>query len=163
MKAEFIIYLVLFVGGMFVRSGYESLKQKRRVDEQNKLLFVSVLIVMTLMWASWFAMCPLDALRLDLPGWIHSIGFGMDIAGMALAIAAAVQLRGLENIKHLVTSGVFSRIRHPMYAGFIMWIVGWSLYHGAITCFSAGLIGIGSILNWAKMEESRLEAAYGEE
>lgn len=50
-----------------------------------------------------------------------------------------------------------------MFIGFIIWIVGWSMYHGVVTCFSAGLIGIWKILKWAKQEESRPEAAYSED
>ncbi len=37
-----------------------------------------------------------------------------------------IQLKGLENINHLVTTGLFSKIRHPMYDGFILWILGWA-------------------------------------
>jgi protein-S-isoprenylcysteine O-methyltransferase Ste14 len=68
----------------------------------------------------------------------------------------------LENINHLITSGLFKRIRHPMYTGFGLWILGWSIYHGAIASLAVGLIGIANILFWRRLEDARLEARYGD-
>jgi protein-S-isoprenylcysteine O-methyltransferase Ste14 len=61
---------------------------------------------------------------------------------MALAVGALIQLRGVENIKHMVTAGLFRKIRHPMYTGFILWIFGWSVYHGALLSLAIGLFGV---------------------
>jgi protein-S-isoprenylcysteine O-methyltransferase Ste14 len=71
------------------------------------------------------------------------------------------QLRGLENIDHLVTSGLFRRIRHPMYVAFILWIVGWSAYQGAVLSLAIASLGLASILWWRHLEEMALETAYG--
>jgi protein-S-isoprenylcysteine O-methyltransferase Ste14 len=71
-------------------------------------------------------------------------------------------LKGVENINHLVTTGLFSRIRHPMYAGFILWIFGWAIYHGALLSIIVGFMGIGNILYWRRLEEAELELRYGE-
>jgi protein-S-isoprenylcysteine O-methyltransferase Ste14 len=68
----------------------------------------------------------------------------------------------VENIDHLVTTGLFSRIRHPMYAGFILWIVGWVVRDGAVVSLAVGLVGIGNILYWRRLEERALESGYGE-
>ena len=160
---DFIIYLTLFLFGLFFRTGYELLKEKRKVRGDNKILFAALLVVMTLMWMSWFAMCPLDPVRLNVTGTVGSLGLAVEAAGLILALAALVQLRGLENIKQLVTSGLFARIRHPMYLGFVLWIIGCTLQHGAVVSFAAGLVGIANIIYWGKLENARLEAAYGDE
>lgn len=47
---------------------------------------------------------------------------GLTALALVLAIGGLVQLRGLENIDHLVTTGLYSRIRHPMYVGFILFL-----------------------------------------
>ena len=87
----------------------------------------------------------------------------MVILGMALAIGAVVQLRGVENIDHLVTTGLFFRLRHPMYTGFILWILGWATYHGAFLSLVIGFVGIGNILYWRQLEEAALKSSYGED
>jgi methanethiol S-methyltransferase len=81
---------------------------------------------------------------------------------MGLSIGTLIQLKGVENISHLVTTGLFSRIRHPMYAGFILWILGWVIFHGALLSLFFGIVGIGNILYWRRQEERELESRYRE-
>ena len=80
---------------------------------------------MSLFLPAWVFLCPLDPWHIDLPVAVSDIGTLMLIAGAGLALAALYFLRGVENIDHLVTGGLFKYLRHPMYAGFILWIVGW--------------------------------------
>jgi hypothetical protein len=98
---------------------------------------------MFLLWTSWFSLCPLDPWPIPLPDWLRRLGFGVCSLGLVLAIGALVQLRGLENVKHLVTGGLFARIRHPMYAVWAgrcttgLWPVSW-LGWSASAPFSIG-------------------------
>jgi len=55
-----------------------------------------------------------------------------------------------------------SRLRHPMYTGFILWIVSWARFHGAAISLLPGLLGIVNVLHWRRLEEEKLESAYGE-
>jgi protein-S-isoprenylcysteine O-methyltransferase Ste14 len=84
-------------------------------------------------------------------------------AGAALAIGGVLQLRGLENIDHLVTTGLYSRLRHPMYAGFVLWIGGWVVAYGAVVSACVGLAGVANILYWRHLEEGALESLFGED
>jgi protein-S-isoprenylcysteine O-methyltransferase Ste14 len=104
----------------------------------------------------------LDPFRVNLPNAVQWSGLALFVVGMILAIGALLQLRGLENIDHLVTTGLFAKIRHPMYTGFVLWILGWSTYHGAIASLAVGLMGIANILYWRRLEEVRLQARYGD-
>jgi protein-S-isoprenylcysteine O-methyltransferase Ste14 len=114
------------------------------------------------MWVSWFNMAPLDSWHLALPSIVRWIGLGVVIVGMGLAVGAFIQLRGLENIDHLVTAGLFSKLRHPMYTGFVLWILGWAVFHDAVTSLIVGFVGIGNILYWRRLEDENLENMYGE-
>ena len=162
MKEEYLIFLVTFLACLFIRTTYELLKDAGRVDPENKLVFALIFAVMCALWASWFALCPADPFRGDLSGPAHWSGFVLFILGMVLAVGGVMQLRGLENIDHLVTTGLFSKLRHPMYTGFLLWILGWSIYHGALVSLAFGLFGIANILYWRRLEETRLLAQYGE-
>ena len=162
MKIEYLLFLNLYFIGLIIRSIYERLKKSDRIDPKSKVVFLTVFIAMCLMWASWFNMCPLDPLRLPLPPMAGWVGFGLFLIGLGLAVGAVIQLRGVEHITHLETQGLFAIFRHPMYTGFVLWIFGWAIYHGAAISLIAGLVAVINILNWRKVEEDELESKYGE-
>jgi protein-S-isoprenylcysteine O-methyltransferase Ste14 len=116
--------------GLTIRAIYEVLKKDGHVDPENKPLFIVVFVAMCTMLASWPFMCPRDPWRIMLPDVFTWIGFASIAVALALAFGGLLQLRGLENIDHLVTNGLYSRVRHPMYVGFILWIVGWVVCYG---------------------------------
>jgi protein-S-isoprenylcysteine O-methyltransferase Ste14 len=162
MKPGFLIPFIIFLACLAIRTGYEMLKKTGKVDSKNKLLFGFVFLAMCLLWISWFSMCPLDPVHFTLHAMIRWMGLGTFIVGMILAVGALIQLRGVENIDHLVTTGLFSKFRHPMYLGFILWIIGWAIYHDAVVSFVAGLVGLGNIIYWRHLEEDHLEKTYGD-
>jgi protein-S-isoprenylcysteine O-methyltransferase Ste14 len=162
MSINYFTYFALFLVCLVLRAVYEILKKSGKIDPGSKPLFAIILLVMCLLWTSWFAMCPQDPLRMVIPDYIKWLGLGIWAIGMVLAVGALIQLRGVENIDRLVTGGLFSKFRHPMYLGFICWIVGWAIYHRAGLSTIPGFIGIVNVLYWRSLEESHLDKAYGE-
>jgi protein-S-isoprenylcysteine O-methyltransferase Ste14 len=158
----FFFYFWLFLICLGLRAIYEILKKSGKIDPKSKPLFLAILFVMCLLWISWFAMCPQDPIHMVIPDYVKWLGFGIWAAGMILAVGAFIQLRGVENIDHLETRGLFSKVRHPMYMGFICWLIGWSLFHKAGLSTIPGFIGIINVLYWRGLEEAHLEKAYGE-
>jgi len=71
-------------------------------------------------------------------------------------------LKGLENIDHLMTTGLYAKLRHPMYTGFILWIAGWIIRCGAAVGGIIGLLASVDILYWRGLEECRLISVYGD-
>jgi protein-S-isoprenylcysteine O-methyltransferase Ste14 len=162
MEINYLLFLSLYLIGLSVRTSYEVLKKSDRIDRQNKIIFTAVFAAMFLFFAGWFGMCVTDPWRVNLPDIIRWIFVGILIAGFVLAFGALIQLKGVENIQHLVVGGLFKKMRHPMYMGFIFWILGWSVYHGAILSLVIGFIGIGNILYWRSREEREMESRYGD-
>ncbi len=162
MHTPYIILAILFIASLVIRTGYEQLKDAGKIDPENKRVFAFIFCVMCVLWVSWFQLCTLDPILLNLPSAVRWAGLAMFVGGMMLALGALFQLRGLENIDHLVTSGLFARLRHPMYTGFMLWIAGWSVFHDAVLSLLIGLAGIANILYWRRLEENRLLARYGE-
>jgi protein-S-isoprenylcysteine O-methyltransferase Ste14 len=117
---------------------------------------------MGLFFAGWFGMCVTDPWKIVLPDIIRWLFLGIFIIGLVLAFGALIQLRGVENIQHLVVDGIFKKLRHPMYMGFIFWILGWSVYQGAILSLVIGFIAIGNILYWRSLEEKELAMHYSD-
>jgi protein-S-isoprenylcysteine O-methyltransferase Ste14 len=162
MISNFYYLLLVYLACLATRTIYELFKKSGRVDLKNKYLFAAIFTAMCLLWVSWFSLCPEDPQRLDFPPLVHWFGAAFFLSGWILAVGALIQLKGLEDIDHLVTSGLFSRIRHPMYTGFVCWILGWSIYHGAVISFVAGLVGIANVCYWRGLEDRSLTVRYGE-
>ncbi len=161
MNLDYTILAAIFVCCLVVRGVYEMLKETHAIDPDSKPIFAVILTVMLVLWLTWFTLCPADPFPVVLPALVRWIGLGVFAAGMILAVGALVQLRGVENINHLVTTGLFRTMRHPMYVGFICWIVGWSLFHGAVVSLAIGIAGIASVLWWRHLEEVRLRRQFG--
>jgi protein-S-isoprenylcysteine O-methyltransferase Ste14 len=159
----FIVAIILYLAGLLFRDGYEYLKKNRRLDPTNPRIFAATFTAMIVMWFSWFAMVWLDPARLALPAPVPWIGLAAFLLGLGLAVGGMWQLKGVENIDHLVTDGLFSRVSHPMYAGFVFWILGLSVFRGAAISFAIGCLGLVSILWWRRLEERELLASYGTE
>ena len=162
MMGGFLGLVALYLAALAVRTSYELLKKAGRVDPRSQALFAVILVDMILLWASWFTACSMDPVRLVLPTVVRQAGLATLVLGLVLAVGALLQLRGVENIDHLVTTGFFGRVRHPMYLGFTCWIVGWAVYQQAGVGLAVGLAGIANILLWRHLEEQHLEALYGE-
>jgi protein-S-isoprenylcysteine O-methyltransferase Ste14 len=158
----YYVLVVLFLVSLTIRSTYEMLKEMRKIDPENKIIFAIIFSAMMMLWASWFYLCTMDPFRVEIPEMVRWSGLGLLVVGMIIAVGALFQLRGLENIDHLVTTGLFSRLRHPMYTGFMLWIIGWSTFHGAFASLCVGLIGIVNIVYWRYLEDSRLLIQYGD-
>lgn len=162
MRIIYFIVAGLCLAGLIVRTGYELLKKAGKVNTTNGAVFATVFAAMVAMLASWPAMCPFDPMRVSGPPFVRWAGLGSVAAGLVLAIGGLVQLRGLENIDHLVTTGLYSRLRHPMYAGFILWIAGWIAAHGAVVSLAIAVVAVTNVLYWRRLEEEALESSYGE-
>jgi protein-S-isoprenylcysteine O-methyltransferase Ste14 len=57
---------------------------------------------------------------------------------------------------------LYARLRHLMYSGFILWIVGWVPAFGAMVSLAIGVVGVASILDWRWLEDGALRSQYGE-
>lgn len=163
MRYAYLLIAGFCLLGLAIRTIYETLKKAGRVDTKSTALFAVVFVAMSVMLASWPVMCPLDPWRIATPDAVRWIGSGLVTGALILAVGGLVQLRGLENIDHLVTTGLYSRIRHPMYVGFILFIVGWVVRYGAAASVIVAAVCIGNILYWRQLEEGALESLYGED
>ena len=162
MKVGYSEVVAFYLAALAIRTSYELLKKSGRLDPRSHTLFAFILLDMIVLWASWFSMCPMEPMRLVVPAIVAGVGLAVLAGGLVLAVGALIQLRGVENIDHLVTNGLFARVRHPMYLGFTCWILGWAVFWGAVVSLAVGLVGIGNILLWRHLEEQHLETSYGE-
>ena len=162
MTSTYFILVGLCFIGVAIRAVYEHQKELGKVDLENKLLFWAIFMAMGMFLFTWPFFTGMDPLQISLPVWLRYSGLTILILGVLLSVGGVLQLRGLENIDHLVTTGIYSKIRHPMYAGFILWISGWILFNGALLSVLAGIICIWNVLHWRHLEEINLVSSYGD-
>ncbi|MBV8477463.1 MAG: isoprenylcysteine carboxylmethyltransferase family protein [Acidobacteria bacterium] len=81
----------------------------------------------------------------------------------------ARQLGGLPEVRrgrpdeHLVTSGVRSRVRHPVYLAHLCEMLAWSIGSGLIICYVLTLFAMATGAIMIPMEDAELEKRFGDE
>jgi len=56
----------------------------------------------------------------------------------------------------LITKGINSKLRHPMYTAFILWLIGFPIFYGAIYSIFLAILFGANILFWRYLEEKEL-------
>jgi protein-S-isoprenylcysteine O-methyltransferase Ste14 len=62
----------------------------------------------------------------------------------------------------LATKGLYSKLRHPMYYGFILWVLGLPIFMNSLFALASALIWIPQFLYWGISEEKELEKKHAE-
>jgi protein-S-isoprenylcysteine O-methyltransferase Ste14 len=94
---------------------------------------------------------------------LHVFGIILLVIGVAIRILAWVQLPNTHRISNLVTTGIYSRTRNPVYLAFMFIIAGIAfLFPGLLTLMWL-VIGVLVLYGLAKLEERDLESVYGKE
>jgi len=161
MKKElFLILVIVCIITHIIRATYEILKHKK-IIKADRLSFIIVFTNMLLLWASWFALCLLDIRRIKLPDIIRYSGIVLVVLGIVVFMTGLLTIKALESYEgDLITHGIYSKIRHPMYLGFILWLVGMPLYGGGIYSFVLCIVFIANVLFWRYLEETELENRF---
>ncbi len=151
---------LLFAGICFlcyaVRTAYNVLNYRKHPLAGSKVIVNSVYAVMGVLWFSWFQMCFTDPWRESLSERFRYAGLISFVVGVVLIIISHVGLRGAKDRGRLVTTGIYSRIRNPMYLGFILWIIGFPLFTRSLATLASGAVWISFILFWKILEEKSL-------
>jgi protein-S-isoprenylcysteine O-methyltransferase Ste14 len=159
-KDLFLTLVIVCVITHIVRSVYEILKLKQ-ILRPGKLSFVIMFINMLVLWISWVLLCSRDIYRINLPGIIRYSGIFLFVLGIIAFLTALLTIKTLESYEgDLITKGIYSKIRHPMYLGFIFWLIGFPIIFGALFSFILSLLFIMNILFWRYLEEKELEKRY---
>lgn len=147
------------------RTVYEVMKH-RGLLKPGKLSFVIMFTNMLLLWVSWFLLCRNDISRISIPEIIKYTGLILTGLGIVAFLMALITIKTLESYDgDLITGGIYSIFRHPMYAGFILWLIGFPLYFGALYSLILSVLFISNILLWRSLEEKELAKrfpSYGE-
>lgn len=160
MLKSFFIWFTICLFCYLYRTICTVLKYQKYKFASKKYIITSVYIIMFILWFSWGQMCFHDPSKLALPAWSKYIGLIFSITGILLFIFSHGKLKGFQDKDHLVKNGIFTKIRNPMYLGFIIWIIGFPIFMQKLLSLLSSIIWIAHILVWKKIEEKELEAKY---
>lgn len=157
MKTSAFLYLLIICTiTHIIRTVYEVLKHRKALVP-GRLSFVIIFTNMAVLWVSWFALCANDILKVSLPDAVRYTGALLVVTGLIFFITALFTIKTLESYEgDLITSGIYSKIRHPMYLAFILWMFGSAVYYGAAISFIFVIIFTGNVLLWRHLEELEL-------
>jgi protein-S-isoprenylcysteine O-methyltransferase Ste14 len=143
-----------------IRTVYEILKHKKLL-KPSRFSFLLVFTNMAALWISWFVLCSLDTFHIDLGGIWRYLGGSLVMLGTVAFFTALFTIRTLEGYEgDLISHGIYSRIRHPMYLGFILWLLGMPVVYGSIFSGLLGLAFIANVLYWRHLEELELVGRF---
>jgi protein-S-isoprenylcysteine O-methyltransferase Ste14 len=146
-----------------IRTSYHVLANKENPLAEKRKVTIIIFITMFFLWFSWFYMSLNDPYELNLPSWSRYTGLAIFIIGICLFILCHTVFRPLakeQETDRLVTTGIYSKIRHPMYLGFIIWIIGLPIFTNATFTLASAIIWIPHILYWKSSEERHLAKKY---
>ena len=162
MLKSFLIWFSVCFICCLLRTIYNILSYRQKKIADSKNVLTTIYVVMFILWFSWFQMCFADPIKMSLPLWFRYIGLLCFITGVFFFIFSHVKMKGFEDKGHLVTKGIYSRIRNPMYLGFIIWIIGFPIFLQKLLSLSSSIIWIAHIIIWKVLEEKELEKKYSE-
>lgn len=127
-----------------------------------------LVIAMGLMWLIENALLPGSYMG----GWqtpgamlFTAVGIGFVLAGGVTFHQAKTTVNPLspENATTLVTGGVYTISRNPMYLGCLLTLIGWGTYLGSLLAFSVVPLFLFTITRFQILAEERaLEARFGD-
>ncbi len=154
---KFCVCFVCF----FTRTLYHVLEYKKSTIAEHKSMPLLISINMFVLWFAWFSMNFSDPLRIALPMWLRIFGLLLFFIGAVLVVIAHLHIPGY-GTKEARTTGIYSKLRHPMYFGFMLWLVGFPLFWQSIITLITAVLWVPAFVSWQILEEKQLEEKFPE-
>jgi protein-S-isoprenylcysteine O-methyltransferase Ste14 len=137
------------------------------IQRQQKAWDKVLIVTLLLLWCAWFVIMGLDAVRdrwSDMPLWIQALGALAIVVSMyiifltmrANTFAAPVVKIQAERGHRVVSDGPYAIVRHPMYGGALLLIVGTPLLLGSWWGLAATPVIVLLLATRAILEERTL-------
>jgi protein-S-isoprenylcysteine O-methyltransferase Ste14 len=130
--------------------------------ESKRKISVLFSLIMFFMWASWGFMAFSDPVKMNIFAGIKYLGLVMFVIGVVFFVLAEKTKSGVSDKGSLVTEGVYSRIRHPMYLGQLLMAVGLPVFAQGFVTLCLSVVWIAQLIFWKFFEERQLIAKYPE-
>ena len=141
----------------------------QREASASRLLHIAlVLLALFLLWIPRSPVAALGVRFLPLAAWPFWLGAVLTLAGLLFAVWARVHLGRnwsatitLKENHDLITSGPYRIVRHPIYTGLLLGLVGLALARGEWRGILAVAIAFGAFWRKLRIEERWMRAQFG--
>ena len=124
---------------------------------------ISTMLLMFAGYFGWGYWCSADPIKINIPrSTATPIGIVLSVIGLGLFIYSDFAKRGVGERDHLVSSGIYAKIRHPIYLSLILLHIGYPLIFRSFTALLSTLVWAAFIVVWTSFEEKNLEKKFGE-
>ena len=149
-------------------------ERSKAPGSDNQKQWDKYLLIGIYLWALvWFILMPLDAKRFGwspvFPVWLKVLGGVALLPALYLIYQATVENTYLSTLvriqterkQHVISTGVYGFVRHPLYLGCLLMVLGAPLLLGSLYGFIIGFIGVlvvaGRIIGEENMLVNELE------
>jgi protein-S-isoprenylcysteine O-methyltransferase Ste14 len=161
------IWVLWFVFWRFAARGGKPVEQQESIVSRLSYLLPMFVVIALVMWQDW-------------PGWLGTrlydgdwteywISVAMLVFGLMLAVWARSKLgdnwSGRVTVKtghELVRSGPYRSIRHPIYTGGLLGLLGTALAAAKVSGFLGVLLAICALVYKLRIEERVMSAQFGD-
>ena len=171
------VYLILFFGGVIGLTTWLARADPALLDERMKSpvqksqpLWDKILLpLMIVVWCGWFVLMGLDAVRFRwsplMPVPVQCMGAVMLLVSFWMFarvyrentfLAPVVKIQD-ERHHHVISSGPYAIVRHPLYATMIVYLPGNALLLGSWWGLAGGLLLFGCIVIRTALEDRKLQ------
>ena len=178
-----IAFWVLF-GGVLAMRLYFSLRVRKAgervmpgreaVEQEGRAMFAVrvVLFFILIAWLVLYAINPpwMGGLSAPIPGWLRWVGFAVGLASLALWTWTQAALGKewspqlqLRREHHLVTTGPYARVRHPLYTAMLGWGAGVALVTANWVFVILAVVVIVGMVARVPREEQMMLNEFGDE
>ena len=183
-ESAFRVAFWVLLGGLLVMRGHFSIRVRRAgerllpdqeaVEREGRGMFAVRVVgfVSVIAWLVLYALNPpwMQALAIPLPGWLRWAGFGLGLASLALWTwtqamlgkewSAQLQLR---KEHHLVTSGPYAWVRHPLYTAMFSWAASLALLTANWVFMALAALSVVGVVARVPREEQMMIDEFGDE
>ncbi len=186
MTTESIFHIAFWVlfAGVFVmriyfairvrRAGERVMPDRQAIKQEGKGMFIGRVVMFFLLfaWLALYAINPswMKVLSVPFPGWLRWVGFALGLASLgfwtwtqvALGKEWSPQLQ-LREEHHLVTTGPYARIRHPLYTAMLGYGTSLALVTANWVFVALAVAMIAGLFARVPREEQMMIEEFGEQ
>ena len=158
-----IAFMVCLVGYVF-HTVMHILEYRGSELAKSKNADATMALFITAGYIGWGFMMYTDPIKMDVRNYIAApLGLLIGLTGLIMLVLSTIAKKGFHELDHLVTKGIYSKLRNPMYLGIILMHIGFPLASRSLLTLLTTAMWTILILLWKYMEEQDLEKKFGAE
>jgi protein-S-isoprenylcysteine O-methyltransferase Ste14 len=164
MNANFLIAFLLCLAGYVFHTVIHFFEYRGYKFVKSKTVETVLTIIIFTGYFGWGFMIFSDPIEIGLSDYVAlPLGLLIGLTGVVMFVLSTKAKKGFYELEHLVTKGIYSKIRNPMYVGIILMHIGFPLASKSLLTLISAIIWIPLIFMWKYWEEQDLEIKFGKE